>query len=114
MFLFFQRGQVFQIDGILARKVPVLYKLRDLLGEPITGNYYKQELKKTEKPEVFKIERILCKKVKKKKLYYYVKWLYYPPKFNSYIPAESIMTGKHGDQQNPVSVCPSTGKYKLP
>ena len=108
-----QRGQVYQISEILAKQLPVLYKLKDLMGDQISGNYYRQELIQTEKPEVFKIERILCKKkTKGNKFQYLVKWLYYGNKFNSYVSENDIIKGKHGDSESPVALCPRTRHTK--
>ncbi len=108
-----QRGEVFQIAGVLARKLPILYKLKDLMGDLKSGNYYRQELIKTDKPEIFKIERILCKKrTKNNKILYLVKWLYYSNKFNSYVPKEDIIKGTHGDKELPVLFCSNSRKFK--
>ena len=75
------------------------------MGDEKPGNFYKQELIKTEKPEVFKIEKLLCRKKIKGKEFYLVKWQNYPEKFNSYEPAENIMHGKHGDKEVAVPRC---------
>ena len=45
---------------------PPVYFLEDLGGEPILGKCYRQELKLTNKPEVFAIDKVLKKKYEKK------------------------------------------------
>ncbi len=97
---------MFQIAEIYALETPVLYKLVDLKGDPFGGTYCKQQLLKTKKPEVYKVEKVLCKKKIKNKTFYKIKWLYYPNKFNSYEPAENIISGKqNGNSKVTVPNC---------
>ena len=42
------------------------------------------------KKDFFFVEKILAKKIVKKKQYALVKFLYYPSKFNQYVPIENI------------------------
>ena len=78
-------GELFKIQKVHQTN-PVTYALEDLLGDKILGSFYSQELLKAIYPDFFPIERILDKK--KNKLF--VKWLHYPPKFNSYVTLGSI------------------------
>lgn len=50
---------------------PVTYLLEDLLGKPIMGQFYSEELQKTAHPDVFLIEKILRRKGNQ----LYVRWL---------------------------------------
>jgi len=73
---------------------PVLYHLRDLMKDNVPGSFYKEQLVKTEKPDYktnfFEIEKILGSKKVKGKKYFLVKFLYYPSKFNEFIPEENL------------------------
>ena len=89
-----QRGQIYQIKGIDSGEKPPLYSLVDLMNDTVPGHYYKEELLKAPsvnyKKHFFEVEEILAKKYINKKLYYYVKYLFYPKKFNQWIPAKNL------------------------
>ncbi len=74
--------------------MPALYSLEDLMNDKVPGHFYKEEL--TLAPTVnynkhfFEVEEVLKKKKIKKKLHFFVKYLYYPKKFNQWIPADNI------------------------
>ncbi len=76
--------EVFVVDKVLLT-IPVTYSLKDLLGEPITGSFYEQELQKTEQ-DIFVIEKVIRKRGNKS----LVKWRGYSDKFNSWVPTKSI------------------------
>lgn len=90
----FQRGQIFQINTIDATVNPPLYTLIDLLKDPLSGHYYREQLTKAPninyKKNFFEIEKVISTKYFNKKKYFYVKFLYYPPKFNDYVLASDI------------------------
>ena len=66
--------------------VPVTYTLSDLMDEPIKGKFYEPELQKVTPRERFAIDRILkTRRGADGKIAYYVSWLGYPSKFNSWI-----------------------------
>ena len=68
--------------------VPVTYQLVDLVGEPIKGKFYEQELQKVSKSddEHFHIDRILkTRKRSDGRIEYLVSWKGYPSKFNSWV-----------------------------
>jgi hypothetical protein len=62
---------------------PITYGLTDYADEPIKGTFYKEELQKVIK-EVFRIEKVLKTRRRAGKTEYFVKWLGYPEKFNSW------------------------------
>ena len=65
-----------------------LYTIVDWDGDPITGTFYQQELEKVlvDPDKTFQIEKVLkTRKRKGHKKEYFVKWLYYPKKFNSWV-----------------------------
>ncbi|GBO36397.1 Putative uncharacterized transposon-derived protein F54H12.3 [Araneus ventricosus] len=72
------------------KRSPSVYRLKDLLGEPVLGTFYLQELQKVKLKESFPVEKILKKRTKKKRFQYFVKFKGYPNKFNQWIPASNI------------------------
>ncbi len=89
-----KRNQIFRIMRIDAGKNPPLYKLKDLMGKPIKGYYYAEQLLKTTKPkrnEYFKVEKILGERIKKGKTEVLVKYLHYGPKFNRWLPKDNVI-----------------------
>lgn len=64
------------------------------MQDRVPGHFYKEELVRA--PEVenknhfFEIEKILRKKKVNDILYYYVKYLFYPSKFNEWICSENM------------------------
>ena len=83
--------EIFQIASVIL-DTPPIYKLKDLSGDPIEGTVYAQEIKLVEPPEFYKVEEILRKKKNNVtgKIEYYVKYVGYPSKFNSWIQAEQM------------------------
>ena len=64
---------------------PITYNVKDELGEPIKGTFYKQELQSSVQ-EIFLIERVL----RTKKNQVYVKWKGYSNAFKSWIPVADL------------------------
>ena len=70
---------------------PVVYKLKDYDGEELKGTFYEKELQKVIKEDdVYEVEKILKKRGRGNNVQYLVKWLGYPNKFNSWVPASEI------------------------
>ena len=65
------------------------------MKENVAGSYYKEQLVKTEKPDYkknfFEVEKVLSSKIVRGKKYFLVKFLYYPSKFNEFVPEENLM-----------------------
>ena len=79
--------EIFTISKQIPRDPPV-YKLKDLDGEELKGTFYEKELQKIIKEDdVYEIEKILKKRGRGNNVHYLVKWLGYPNKFNSWVPA---------------------------
>ena len=85
-----------EIFTVIQRKntisnVPV-YKLADVAGDVIIGSFYNEELQKAYVTDdtVYKIENVLKKRTYPDVKQVYVKWLYYPRKFNSCVDASSV------------------------
>jgi len=83
------------VKKVLAEKDPVLYKLSDLMHEDLPGFYYKEQLTVTSEPKedrLFEVEEVLKTKSVKKKKWFYCKFLFYPSKFNLWIPEENMVS----------------------
>lgn len=88
---------MFQISKIDATINPPLFSLIDLMKDKVPGKFYKEQLLPTEKPDFknnfFEIEKVLKEKTTRGKKFYLVKFMYYPSKFNEYIPEENMLFG---------------------
>ena len=82
--------EIFTVSKQIPRN-PVVYKLKDYDGEEIKGTFYDKELQKVIKEDdVYEVEKILKKRGRGNNVHYLVKWLGYPNKFNSWVPASEI------------------------
>ncbi|XP_031780989.1 uncharacterized protein LOC116416446 [Nasonia vitripennis] len=85
--------EVFKIIKVLKHRKPPVYELEDLNGEFIDGIFYEEELTVIEKDLTnteYKIDKIIKSSGEGKKKKYFVSWVGYPSKFNSWIPAKDI------------------------
>lgn len=83
--------ELFVVTECVPRDPPV-YRIRDLLDEPIQGTFYPQELQKVQPKEKFNVERVLKKRTRKGRVEYQVKFKGYPSKFNQWIPASNLFS----------------------
>jgi hypothetical protein len=70
-----------------------LYYLKDMKDEQIDGLFYEQELQKIEKDTneaVYRIEKVLKQRKRRGKVEYFVKWMGWPAKFNTWIDERTI------------------------
>ena len=81
--------EIFQIRKLVFTD-RVLYKLKDLAGEHLTGSYYPEQLQVTNQ-SINRVDKILKKRTHRGKAQVLVKWAGYPDKFNSCEPAEAIL-----------------------
>ena len=82
--------EIFTVSKQVPRDPPV-YKLKDYDGEELKGKFYKKELQRVIKSNnVYEVEKILMKRGRGRHVQYLVKWLGYPNKFNSWVPASQI------------------------
>ena len=82
--------EIFTVSQQIPRHPPV-YKLKDYDQEELSGTFYNEKLQKVIKEDdVYEVEKVLktCGKGKNKEVL--VKWLGYPAKFNSWIPASEV------------------------
>lgn len=70
---------------------PPTYILESVEGQPIKGCFYEAELQKTKSPGIYLVERILRNRQKNKVKQFYVKWLGFPSRFNSWIDSSDII-----------------------
>lgn len=79
--------EIFKIIKVKKTPQGYIYKLEDFDSEPITSIFYHWELQLAEKPQVYRIEKILRQRTNPgtKRKEYLVKWLGYPEKFNSWV-----------------------------
>ena len=89
-----KRGELFQIKKVNSSINPPLYTLMDLMKDEKPGHYYREQLIPTEAPNFdqnyFEVEKVISEKKVRGKKYYLVKFLYYPNKFNEFIPEENM------------------------
>jgi hypothetical protein len=85
-------GEIFIVTNRTNKGVYPLYKLKDLMDEPIKGTFYEEELSpvSVDVNKTYKIANILSKRIYKGQKQALVKWKYYPEKFNSWIPASDV------------------------
>ena len=76
--------ELFRVSDIVPT-APTTYRLVDLGDEAVMGKFYAEELQKVPEPDVFKIEKILKTRRKGGRIEYLVRWLGYPPKFDSWV-----------------------------
>ena len=87
-------GEIFLVSERRLRGGIPIYRLKDYLNEDIKGTFYQSELQKVElrESDVFKVEKILKTKGRGRNKQYFVKWLHWPSKFNTWINAGNIQT----------------------
>jgi len=77
--------ELFKITKVSGNAAPTMYYLSDWGDEPIEGRFYPQELQVVTEPETYWIEKVIKTRRHRGKKEYFVKWLGYPEKFNSWI-----------------------------
>ena len=85
-------GEVFKIWRRYHRGTLPVYRLQDLAGEEITGSFYQSELQKIDynPNQIFKIEKVLKTRGKGRNKQYYIRWKFYPKKYDSWVKAQDI------------------------
>lgn len=84
------KGEYFNIIRI-NRTLPIpLYYLRSTdTGEIIEGGFYANELQRV-RGDLYKIERVLRERVRRGRRELFVKWRYFGPQWNEWIPAANV------------------------
>ena len=85
-------GEIFKISRRFMRQGQPIYRVVDWYNDPVKGTFYQKELQKVEvtDQDIFKIEKVLKYKGRGKKREALVRWLGWPKKFDSWIPASNI------------------------
>lgn len=94
----FERGytpnwtsEIFTVRATVPFTKPTTYSIEDLGGEPVEGQFYRQELQIVSKPTVFRVENIIKTKNTNGLKMLFVKWFGYPTSFNSWISENNIV-----------------------
>ena len=84
--------EVFIVNRRFLRQGIPVYKVVDYDKEPIQGTFYEAELQRVNKSreDLWKIEKILKRRMRRGLAEVFVKWQGYPKKFNSWIKASEI------------------------
>lgn len=85
-------GEVFRVSRRYRRATLPVYRLRDLQDDNIQGTFYESELQKIniDPDQTWKVDEVLKSRGKGSNKQYFVKWKYYPKKFNSWINASDL------------------------
>ena len=85
-------GEVFIVASRRRRNTIPVYKLTDWYGEPIKGTFYQQQLQKVDinDRDNFKIEKILKRRRRGGRNQVFIKWKYWPKRFNQWINEDDI------------------------
>jgi hypothetical protein len=80
-------GEIFLVSERRLRGGIPVYRLKDYLNEEIKGSFYQSELQKVDvrEKDEFKVEKILKTRGQGRNKQFFVKWLHWPSKFNSWI-----------------------------
>lgn len=86
-------GEVFKITQRFSRQGLPIYRVADLAGEDLSGTFYQTELQKinVDDDQIWKIDKVLrTRKRKGHEKEMLVRWLYFPPKFDSWVKESDL------------------------
>ena len=85
-------GEAFKVTKRYTRQGIPVYKLEDMAGDMLEGTFYENEIQKVRVPQnkEYKVEKVPRYKTVGGKKQALVKWLFWPSKFDSRIPASNI------------------------
>ena len=85
-------GEIFKVSSRTRHDDIPVYKLVDMADEPITGTFYTEELIKVAPKETWKVEKILKRRKRKgHPAEVLIRWQFFGPKFDSWVPADSVV-----------------------
>ena len=85
-------GELFKVKSRKWRQHLAVYTLEDWNGEAIQGTFYEPELQavRVDESTAFKIEKILKRRARRGQREVLVRWLHWPSRFDSWIPATDV------------------------
>ncbi|CAG2244986.1 unnamed protein product [Mytilus edulis] len=85
-------GEIFTISGRFWRNNAAIYRLQDYNGKEIVGTFYQSEVQKVtmKDDDLWKIEKIVKTRGKGPNKQYFVKWLYWPERFSSWVNTRDL------------------------
>ncbi len=85
-------GELFHIDKRYKREGLPIYKLKDWSGDSIEGSFYEAELQSIHVDETteYRVEKVLKRRTLNKQKEVLVRWLHWPPKYDSWIPERDL------------------------
>lgn len=86
----FEALQVVEVDPA----EPVMYRLKDWLGEELDGRFYESELTGTQVPDVILMDQVLKTRTRKGKKEHFVSWIGWPKKYNKWISDDELIAFK--------------------
>ena len=81
--------EVFTVENSIKGDKSLVYRIKDHNGKIIEQRFYPEEIQKISE-NLYRIEKVLKKRKKNGKTEYFVKWLNYTEKYNSWVPEEDI------------------------
>ena len=83
--------EIFKVAALNKEQFIPAYKIIDLSGENISGEFYEQELIPTTLPEHFPVIILRSRKTTRGQREYYVNWRGYPSSSNSWVKSQDII-----------------------
>ena len=83
-------GEIFKVIDRKVRTGTPVYTLKDYQDEGIIGSFYEDELQKVTDTGLYKIEKILKTRGRKGQKEHLVRWLHWPPKFDSWVKDKDV------------------------
>lgn len=85
-------GEVFTVYKRYRRGGIPFYEIKDFNGEAIKGSFYTEELQKivVDPDQLWKVEKVLKTRKRKGRTDFFVRWLHWPERFDSWVSGDSI------------------------
>ena len=85
-------GEHFKVSKRYTRQGIPVYRLEDMSGEMLEGSFYENEVQRVKVPKnkQYKIDKVLKYKKVGRQKQALVRWLFWPAKFDSWVPVSRI------------------------